>query len=270
MTVFGGVDAVRRAAVIPSRDRTGLAHVFRSLSVQIAGEGFHLQIDGRGQQADVDASAFSCSLFFDKCSKDAGGKQRRAVMIDGRNPDRARAMFAAAGDGGQTRQGLDQQILAGTIDVRSVGPVAGRRGVNDIRFDLFGRFKTQPKLVENARTEILGDHVRSCDQLPGDRYGSGLFQVERQTALVPIAGQQQHSLTINLLVGSAPFPLKSAIGWLDCNDIGAEIGEKLDADRTHQKMIEAENPDALEKINHTFMLGFPDFRWDASWTGGDV
>jgi hypothetical protein len=92
--------------------------------------------------------------------------------------------------------------------------------------------------------------------LPGNCHGFGVFQVERQTAFVPVAGKQQHGLAIDLLVGSAPFPLKSAIGWLDCDDIGAEIGEKLDADRTHQEMIEAENPDAREKINHTLGLAF--------------
>ncbi|OIQ72640.1 hypothetical protein GALL_457330 [mine drainage metagenome] len=165
-------------------------------------------------------------------------------------------MGAAAGNHGKARQGLYQQILAGPVDVGPVGAKAGSRCKDDIGLDFPGVFVAKPKLVQYARPEVLCDHVRCRDQLLGNSHGLRFFEIERHAALVAVASQKQHTLTIDLLVCPAPFSLKRALQRLHGNHISAEVSKKLHPDRPHQKVIEAQNPNALEDIRHAFCLIF--------------
>jgi hypothetical protein len=54
-----------------------------------------------------------------------------------------------------------------------------------------------------------------------------------------------------LIIGAAPFALKSTAWWLYRDHIGTKIGQKLHADRAHQEVIEAEDTNALQKIDHS-------------------
>ncbi|UFS93037.1 hypothetical protein LPJ38_36425 [Bradyrhizobium daqingense] len=61
-------------------------------------------------------------------------------------------------------------------------------------------------------------------------------------------------MAVNPLVRPAPFPLKGPPGRFHGDHVRTEVGEKLHADRTHQKVIEAEDSNALQKIDHTSLL----------------
>ncbi|WP_247354161.1 hypothetical protein [Bradyrhizobium sp. 160] len=63
-------------------------------------------------------------------------------------------------------------------------------------------------------------------------------------------------MPIDPLVCSAPFPLKGAIWWLDGNDVRPEIGEKLRSHGAHQEVIEAQDANALQKIDHGLAFSF--------------
>ena len=59
-----------------------------------------------------------------------------------------------------------------------------------------------------------------------------------------------HALAIVPDIPAAPVALPSALGALDRNDIGAEISQRLDAHGAEQKMVEADDANSLQQIEH--------------------
>src|SRR5437764_4762248 len=60
----------------------------------------------------------------------------------------------------------------------------------------------------------------------------------------------QHAVPVMPNVAAAPMALPRALGRLDRDHVGAQIGQRLDAHRTKQKMVEADDANALQKIEH--------------------
>src|SRR5262249_12329489 len=67
----------------------------------------------------------------------------------------------------------------------------------------------------------------------------GRFQIEGDAALVAIGAHMHHALPLVPDIPAAPVPLPSPLGALDCNDVGAEVSERLDAHGAEQEMVEA-------------------------------
>jgi len=59
--------------------------------------------------------------------------------------------------------------------------------------------------------------------------------------------QEERALAVQVEVAARPVPLpERAAGRLDLDDVGAEVGEELDAGRPEEELREAEDADARE------------------------
>src|SRR5262249_39390648 len=80
VTVRRLINAVGRI-VIPPGERSRRTHIFRPGTVEIAGEGFHLQVDRRRKQAYIHPAAEPGAYPSEKGGKDSAGEQGRPVVI---------------------------------------------------------------------------------------------------------------------------------------------------------------------------------------------
>ena len=233
-----------------------MANGLRARAVQVADEGLELQVDRRGQQVDLDPTAPAVAPAAHQRGQDAHGQQRRAVVVGGGDTDRARALLSAAGDRHQAGEGLDQQVLARALGVGPVRPVAGGGGVDQPRVVGLERLESEAQPVHDAGPEVLGEHVGARRQLARDLEARGRFEVEGQRTLVAVAGQEQHALPVDRLVGAAPVALKGAAQRLDRDHVGAQVGEQLNPHRAQKEVVEAEDPGAVQKVHGLFRFRF--------------
>src|SRR5262249_24009495 len=102
----------------------------------------------------------------------------------------------------------------------------------------------------HSRAEVLRDHVGAVDELERDLPALGRLQVEREAALVAVGAQMQHAVPVVPDVAAAPMPLPRALGRLHRDHVGAEVGERLDAHRPKQKVVETDDANSLQEIEH--------------------
>ena len=170
-------------------------------------------------------------------------------MIDGGDADGARALLLCPGNCGEARHGLDDQVLPGPVDIGPVRAEARSRSVNNVGLELANVVMAQSQFRHDTRAVILGDDIRAGNELAGDGDAFGALEVQGKAALVPVAGELQHCLAIDVPVGPTPFPLESPIYGLDGDHIRPKISQELYADGTHQEVVEADDLYALEMVH---------------------
>ena len=70
-------------------------------------------------------------------------------------------------------------------------------------------------------------------------------KVNGQASFVPVGASEQHRQVLDINLRTAPMSLKGAVDGFDRDDIGAKIRDHLDAQRPHQEMVEADDPNAV-------------------------
>ena len=149
-----------------------------------------------------------------------------------------------AGDGHHAEQRLRQQVLAGLVDIGPVGAVARGRGVDQAGLARLQALVAEAQLLHHARPEVLGHHVGAVDELQRDLAAAGRLQVEGDAALVAVGGEKEGALAVVPDVAAGPMPLPGPIRALDRDDVGAEVGQHLDAHGAEQKVVEADHAHA--------------------------
>jgi len=99
----------------------------------------------------------------------------------------------------------------------------------------------------HARPEVLHEHVGALDEPPRDGATLGPLEVEGEAALVAVREQEEDAHAVLEEVGARPVALpQPAAGRLDLDDVGAEVGEELDARWPEQELGEGDDADAGE------------------------
>ncbi len=248
MAIARRIDAVR-GRVVPACHVAGRVYACRpSRGVEPSRERFRLQVEGCLHQICLHPAALACSLPAHQRGKNAHGEQRCAMMIDHGYPDRPRR--CVAGDGHDSEQRLGEQILARALRVGALGAVARCGGVDQSGFALAQGIVAQPQLVHDAGAKILGHDVGALNEPARDVFSLLHLQIEREVTLVPIRAQMQHSLSVMPDIAAAPVALPCPLRTFDRDHVRAEIRQHLDAHGAQQEMIEADDADALQEVEH--------------------
>ena len=103
--------------------------------------------------------------------------------------------------------------------------------------------RAELKALHGARREVLDEHVGGLDQVE-QRLATGVgLQVEHHAALV---GVEHHELVgLDRLVGAEAQLLTA--GWLDLDDVGAQLCEQQPAVWTVVDLAQFEDPDAVKR-----------------------
>ena len=99
--------------------------------VHIVDQRFHLEIDGALHHRCLNLLPLTCPLTMQQRGQDTHRQQRRAMLVHDGGAGRRRHLTGPSGCPGQTRHGLQQQILSRQVSIRAILAVSRRRGVND-------------------------------------------------------------------------------------------------------------------------------------------
>ncbi|MGY4287856.1 hypothetical protein ACVWXO_007076 [Bradyrhizobium sp. LM2.7] len=89
-----------------------------------------------------------------------------------------------------------------------------------------------------------------------------MLEIDGKAALVAPGRQMVDAVARDEMIGDRPVALKRPLYRLDCDDVGAEISERLRRQRPREIMIEAEDFDAVEQA-HSFTPNLSSRDWRA-------
>ena len=142
----------------------------------------------------------------------------------------------------------------GQVLVRTGRAVARDRAEHDLGVDLLQLLEAEAALGERAGAHRLDHRVGVADELEVDLDRLGLAQVERDAALVAVDVEVQQRVALD----DRPRHLADvvALGRLDLDDVGAEVGEEAaELARAEQRALD--HPDTVEEggtIGHGVVL----------------
>src|SRR5690606_6777168 len=99
-----------------------------------------------------------------------------------------------AGHAHHTGETLGDEVVAGSLRVRPVGPEAGDAGVDDRWSDLAQRLVVDPQPGGDAGPVVLDDDVGLGDEVEEVLLVGGVTQVEDDAALVAVEGEEGRSV----------------------------------------------------------------------------
>ena len=155
-----------------------------------------------------------------------------------------------AGDCHDSEQRLGEQILARALRIGALRAVARCGGVDQSGLALAQVIVTQPQLVHDAGAKILSHDVGALNERARDVFSLLHLQIEREAALVPVRAQMQHSLSVMPEIAATPVALPCALRTFDRDHVRTEIRQYLDAHGAQQEMVEADDADALQEVEH--------------------
>src|ERR1700719_619484 len=118
-----------------------------------------------------------------KSSQNSAGHHHRGHGVTDRGSNRSWRITGSSGIGGQTTEGLDQEILAWPFHIKSPGSIAAGRAVEQARIKLGNPFETKTQAIHHSRTEVLHYHVYCSNETIHDLPRLGVFQIQSQTPL---------------------------------------------------------------------------------------
>src|SRR5690606_21504656 len=150
-------------------------------------------------------------------------------------------------------EGLQHDVVAGLLAERPVAPVAGDLEIDHARIERRERLVVDPQLLRRAASEALQHHVGLAREAVRDRHALGRLQVQRNAALVVVDRQEDRRFALVLRQPAARVVPDA--GWLDLDDVGAQLAQVLGAERARQNLGEIEDPDVLERSHGMRLVG---------------
>ena len=193
---------------------------------------------------DLDLLAVAGYVALVEGGEDADGEVHAgAGVAEGGSGARGRAAGVAGGAEGAAG-GLSDGVEGLVLAIRPVRPEAFDAGQYDAGVDLGELVVAQAEALQGVGGEVLGDDVGVLEQVEEDGLALGVFQVESDRPLVGVEEEE--------VVGVDAGPARSgaaagvaALGLLDLDDVGAEVGEDLGGGGAGFELGEVEDADVL-------------------------
>src|SRR5215510_5227524 len=94
---------------------------------------------------------------------------------------------------GNAAQRLRHRVRPGQMRVRSLRAVTGDRDVDELRVDLLQILVTKAVLLRRARSEVLAEDIRSCDELAQNVPTLGSLEIERDALHPAVVGLEERA-----------------------------------------------------------------------------
>jgi hypothetical protein len=135
----------------------------------------------------------------------------------------AAGLVALAGDAHEPADGLHEQVVTRQV---APGRVSEARDRAVDHSGVLGRdgIVAEAELLHGAGFEVLDDHVGGAGELGGAGDALGIAQVAHHRALAAVDAREVGALPDGV-DGGPPLSGAVALGALDLDDVGAEVGE---------------------------------------------
>ncbi len=220
--------------------------------------------EGGGQERRVDPLATSrlVPVPLEHGRQDADDGIQPGDDVADRDADLGRVPTVGVGVPGDRHQpgrGLDHEVVARSGRGRSVAPVAADRQVDQPGMRVAQPCLVDPEPGEGPWPKVLHEDVGVVEQPAQDGAAVGCPQVEPDRALVAIDGQE---------VGGRPRPIgrvtdprrtprpgRVAVGRLDLDHVGAEVGQEHRRVRTGEDRRRVDDAQATQRSRVRWLVG---------------
>src|SRR5919198_6748317 len=76
------------------------------------------------------------------------------------------------------------------------------------------------------------------------------LEIDGEAAFVPVAAEEQHAVPLAPRVRAAPVALPRAFDVLNGDHVGTEIAQELDAHRAKEEMVETDDANTPQQVEH--------------------
>ncbi len=166
--------------------------------------------------------------------------------IDDRDAHAGRRL-RPAGDRGDARFGLDQEVVGLALRVRAAFAVAGDRAADEPRIVLAQPLEGKAELGERAGFEVLHEHIGLGDHGFEQRLVVRLGEIEHHRLLAAIEPDEMRALAVHDEVVAAG---EIALRPLDLDDARTGIGQPAGALRRRHGLFDGDDEEAFERKRH--------------------
>ena len=187
--------------------------------------------------------------------EDPDGRVEPGRDVGDRDADLRRVTAVGVGRAGDRHQpglGLEQEVVARPADERPGRAVAADREMDEARVERGEDVVPEPEPGEAVRSEVLDEDVGVGEESAQHVGAGGLLQVEPEAALVAVdrevVGGGPASRRSSLAhPRRAPAAGRVALGRLDLDDVGAEVGQEHRRVRPGEDRRAVDDADARER-----------------------
>ena len=105
----------------------------------------------------------------------------------------------------------------------------------------------EPQFLHHARPKIFRNDICARDQLFCDFQCGRVLEIQTDTFLVAIGDKIKRRLSTSLFgIVPTPVALKGTLNRLNSYDFCTKVSKKLYTEWPHEKVVEADNADALQ------------------------
>jgi hypothetical protein len=175
--------------------------------------------------------ALATTLAFVQRRQNSLAREHSGDDIDHRDADAHRIAIRLTRQAHQPTFALHDGIVARTVLVRPIAPIAGNRAINDTRIGLRDRRVAETVSVHHTGAEIFDQNVGFTHQFQNDFTPLGRSDIERDTLFVAVNSQKIRRNTMTL-------------GYVRCTNI---VTLRHGAIRSRQDARQVENAQALKR-----------------------
>src|SRR5205807_2594456 len=242
-----GMAAIRRAWYAGAELVTGaLAGLAGALMIAQADAD---QIDHRVLHRDLDLLAFTGEVPLHQRGENADHAVHAGARIPDGRPHIGRRIVGKAGDAHRAAHRLRDRFVALVVGVGPVRAEALDARVDQARVELLDRRIAEAEALDDARAEVLEQHVAGLQQGAKHVLGARVLEIQGEASLVRVEGQIEEAVRVGPIREHLPGGVAlDRLFHLD--HVGPEPGQHLTARGPRLIVRDIDDPDARQRSAH--------------------
>jgi len=201
------------------------------------------------EQRQIDVGALARALTPKQRASDRERAEHAAGEIGHRQAHTDRPSAGLAGDGHRAAHRLEREVERRPVTIWPVLSV-GRDGADDDPLVQRPELRVgQAEPLHDARPEVLPDDVRLPHEIVEHLAAAVARQIERERLLVTVDRQEVRRLAVGQERRPHDPHRVAAVGVLDLDDLGAQVGEQHRAVRAGQHPGKVQHANAFEELH---------------------
>jgi hypothetical protein len=242
-----GMTSIRRAWHSGAELVAGARH--RPAQPLVIAQAHADEVDHRVLHRHLDLLPLAGGVTLHERGEDADHAVHAGAGVADRGPEIRGRAIGRSGDAHGAAHRLGDRLVALVVAVGTVRAEALDAGEDQARVDLAQHGVAEAQPLDDARAEILQEHVRRLQQGAEDLLAPRLLQIQREAALVAVEGEEEETVGVGSISQDVPRRV-AFVRLLDLDHVRAQPGQHLPAGRPRLIVREIDHPDACQRLTH--------------------